>query len=83
MGLANRGNCSISFRPDSDHPDKEIYMYDISSGRVSKLRGELSSTFVQVAASNSHNQDLEEIADHPVAPGGDFTGSIVSRLPPR
>lgn len=48
-------------------------MYDISTQKVSKLKGELSSTFVEVAESNSQNEDLEEISDSPSAPGGDFT----------
>lgn len=57
-------------------------MYDIATQRVSKLKGELSSTFVQVAESNSHNRDLEEISDNPSAPGGDFTVKDTSEIPP-
>lgn len=57
-------------------------MYDIATKRVSKLKGELSSTFVQVAESNSKNRDLEEISDSPSAPGGDFTIKETSEIPP-
>lgn len=40
----------------------EIFMYDVATARVSKLRGELSSTFVEVAESNSGSDELEELA---------------------
>ncbi|XP_014249928.1 mediator of RNA polymerase II transcription subunit 15-like [Cimex lectularius] len=42
--------------------DTEIYMYDISTENVSKLRGELSSAFVEVAQSNSESEEIEELA---------------------
>ena len=34
-------------------------MYDIVSGTVNKLNGELSSTFVNVAEENASSEDLE------------------------
>ncbi|KAF6217293.1 hypothetical protein GE061_001647 [Apolygus lucorum] len=40
----------------------EIFMYDVGTSKVSKLRGELSSTFVEVAESNSGSEELEELA---------------------
>lgn len=57
-------------------------MYDIATQRINKLKGELSSTFVKVAESNSQNRDLEEISDNPSAPGGDFTIKNTSEIPP-
>lgn len=38
-------------------------MFDIGTQKVSKLSGELSAQFVEVAESNSENDDLEEISD--------------------
>lgn len=43
---------------------QEIYMYEASSGKVTKLKGELSSAFVDVADSNSQSQDLEGLSSH-------------------
>ncbi|KAK6624270.1 hypothetical protein RUM44_011129 [Polyplax serrata] len=43
---------------------KEIYMYDISTRNVNKLSGELSAQFVEVAESNSENDDLDEISEN-------------------
>lgn len=37
-------------------------MYDISSGKVSKLSGELSNAFVEAAENNSLSKDIEKLA---------------------
>lgn len=37
-------------------------MYDISSQRVNKLSGELSSAFVNVAEENANAQDIENVS---------------------
>lgn len=37
-------------------------MYDVATQTVSKLRGELSSVFVEVAESNANSQELENLA---------------------
>jgi hypothetical protein len=37
-------------------------MYDIATQKVSKLRGELSSAFVEVAESNTNSQELDSTA---------------------
>lgn len=37
-------------------------MYDVATRRVSKLRGELSSAFVEVAESNAKSQELDSLA---------------------
>ncbi|TGZ47300.1 Uncharacterized protein DBV15_04206 [Temnothorax longispinosus] len=37
--------------------DKEIFMYDVTSGSVSKLAGDLSTAFVDAAESNSDGTD--------------------------
>ncbi|XP_014364680.2 uncharacterized protein LOC106715839 [Papilio machaon] len=49
---------------ENDEPaeDKEIFMYDISSGNVSKLSGELSNAFVEAAENNSLSKDIEKLA---------------------
>lgn len=39
-------------------------MYDISTRNVNKLSGELSAQFVEVAESNSENDDLDEISEN-------------------
>lgn len=36
---------------------QEIYMYDIGTRSISRLKGELSSAFVNVAESNANAQD--------------------------
>lgn len=46
---------------DAPARDKEIFMYDASSDEVSRLSGELSSSFVEVAESNALSQDLENV----------------------
>lgn len=38
-------------------------MYDIGSEKLSRLRGELSNTFVEVAESNAQSQELEGLSD--------------------
>ncbi|XP_033150984.1 myb-like protein AA [Drosophila busckii] len=42
--------------------EQEIFMYDIATRNVSKLNGELSSTFVNVAEENASSEDLEHAA---------------------
>ncbi|XP_053614680.1 uncharacterized protein LOC128677689 [Plodia interpunctella] len=42
--------------------DREIYMYDISTGNVNKLNGELSNAFVEAAENNSLSKDIEKLA---------------------
>lgn len=42
---------------------KDIFMYDVATQTVSKLRGELSSAFVEVAESNANSQELDSVAD--------------------
>lgn len=37
-------------------------MYDISSGNVNKLSGELSNAFVEAAENNSLSKDIEKLA---------------------
>lgn len=44
---------------NEDDGSKEIYMFDIATQRVSKLSGELSSAFVNVAEENANAQDIE------------------------
>uniref|UniRef100_W8AXE0 Uncharacterized protein n=1 Tax=Ceratitis capitata TaxID=7213 RepID=W8AXE0_CERCA len=39
--------------------EQEIFMYDIGTGAVNKLNGELSSAFVNVAEENASSEDLE------------------------
>uniref|UniRef100_A0A1A9ZDZ7 ADF-H domain-containing protein n=1 Tax=Glossina pallidipes TaxID=7398 RepID=A0A1A9ZDZ7_GLOPL len=46
-------------KDDSSGAEQEIFMYDIASGVVNKLNGELSSTFVNVAEENASSEDLE------------------------
>lgn len=38
-------------------------MYDITSAKVSRLQGDLSSTFVEVAESNAKSHELDGLAD--------------------
>lgn len=47
------------FRPrDGDgQGDKEIFMYDVTSGSVSRLAGDLSTAFVDAAETNSDGTD--------------------------
>lgn len=46
----------------NEEDEKEIYMYDISTQKVNKLSGELSSAFVSVAEENANAQDIENIS---------------------
>ncbi|XP_021918110.1 uncharacterized protein LOC110829079 isoform X1 [Zootermopsis nevadensis] len=41
---------------------KDIFMYDVGTQKVSSLRGELSSAFVEVAESNANSQELDSLA---------------------
>jgi len=54
--------------PRSTDPsaEQEIFMYDIGTGSINRLNGELSSTFVNVAEENASSEDLEHAAtlDH-------------------
>ncbi|XP_065369104.1 uncharacterized protein LOC135961530 [Calliphora vicina] len=43
----------------SNSSEQEIFMYDITTGEVNKLNGELSSKFVSVAEENASTEDLE------------------------
>lgn len=47
------------FRPrdSGGQGDKEIFMYDVTSGSVSRLAGDLSTAFVDAAESNSDGTD--------------------------
>ncbi|XP_061390076.1 uncharacterized protein LOC133325306 [Musca vetustissima] len=45
--------------PSSTSTEQEIFMYDISTGEVNRLNGELSSKFVNVAEENASAEDLE------------------------
>ncbi|XP_050682561.1 uncharacterized protein LOC126977916 [Leptidea sinapis] len=49
---------------ESEDPkeEREIFMYDISSGSVNKLNGELSNAFVEAAENNSLSKDIEKLA---------------------
>ncbi|XP_017079317.1 putative mediator of RNA polymerase II transcription subunit 26 [Drosophila eugracilis] len=42
--------------------EQEIFMYDIATGSINRLNGELSSTFVNVAEENASSEDLEHAA---------------------
>ncbi|XP_016972569.1 mediator of RNA polymerase II transcription subunit 15 [Drosophila rhopaloa] len=42
--------------------EQEIFMYDIGTGSINRLNGELSSTFVNVAEENASSEDLEHAA---------------------
>lgn len=50
---------SLLCRPSASSKEQEIFMYDIISGEVNKLNGELSSKFVNVAEENASTEDLE------------------------
>lgn len=39
-------------------------MYDVPSGEVNKLEGELSSAFVNVAESNADSEDIDSLSDY-------------------
>ncbi|XP_065213032.1 putative mediator of RNA polymerase II transcription subunit 12 [Planococcus citri] len=48
----------------TERTDKEIFMYDIPTGEISKLEGELSSAFVNVAESNAESEDLDNLSEN-------------------
>lgn len=50
------------FRSQEPSDEREIFMYDISSGNVNKLNGELSNAFVEAAENNSLSKDIEKLA---------------------
>lgn len=54
--------CIFIFRNDAPAEEREIFMYDISSGNVNKLSGELSNAFVEAAENNSLSKDIESLA---------------------
>ncbi|XP_039759437.1 putative uncharacterized protein DDB_G0271606 [Pararge aegeria] len=47
---------------DGTPEDREIFMYDIATGNVNKLSGDLSNAFVEAAENNSLSKDIEELA---------------------
>ncbi|XP_031765837.2 uncharacterized protein LOC113513566 [Galleria mellonella] len=47
---------------DKTPEGREIFMYDISSGSVNKLNGDLSNAFVEAAENNSISRDIEKLA---------------------
>ncbi|XP_017149973.1 mastermind-like protein 2 [Drosophila miranda] len=49
-------------RSSDSSADQEIFMYDIGTGSINRLNGELSSTFVNVAEENASSEDLEHAA---------------------
>ncbi|SPP75791.1 probable serine/threonine-protein kinase yakA [Drosophila guanche] len=53
-------------RSSDSSADQEIFMYDIGTGSINRLNGELSSTFVSVAEENASSEDLEHAStlDH-------------------
>ncbi|GBP61994.1 hypothetical protein EVAR_41002_1 [Eumeta japonica] len=46
----------------NDDQSKEIFMYDIGTGGVNKLDGDLSNAFVEAAENNSLSKDIEQLA---------------------
>lgn len=52
----------LFLRRSSESAEQEIFMYDIATGGINKLNGELSSTFVNVAEENASSEDLEHAA---------------------
>ncbi|CAK1553079.1 unnamed protein product [Leptosia nina] len=67
---------------ESEDPkeDKEIFMYDISSGTVNKLNGELSNAFVEAAENNSLSKDIEQLAIEGEGTPEDFKKDSKSEL---
>lgn len=47
---------------DGDENNREIFMYDVVTQTVSKLDGALSSSFVDVAETNAHSKDFDQLA---------------------
>lgn len=58
---------------DGDENNREIFMYDVVTQTVSKLDGALSSSFVDVAETNAHSKDFDQLA---VADAGVVESSI-------
>ncbi|KOB77899.1 Uncharacterized protein OBRU01_03427 [Operophtera brumata] len=52
----------LFFRNETPEEDREIFMYDIASGNVNKLSGELSNAFVEAAENNSLSKNIESLA---------------------
>lgn len=50
------------YRDEETADGKEIFMYDIASGSVNKLDGDLSNAFVEAAENNSLSKDIESLA---------------------
>lgn len=48
----------VTETPDND--EKEIFMYDVATGQVNKLSGELSSAFVEAAETNAEEDKSEK-----------------------
>ncbi|XP_075167146.1 uncharacterized protein LOC142239252 [Haematobia irritans] len=57
--------------------EQEIYMYDIATGEVNRLNGELSSKFVNVAEENASTEDLE----HGSTLDPTFLESMMQKIP--
>lgn len=55
----------FSSQNGGNEKEKEIFMYDVNTTKISKLRGELSAAFVDVAESNAQSQDLEGLSSSP------------------
>lgn len=53
MSLSNFCQFIFYSSPESTSKQREIFMYDVGTGTVSKLNGELSSAFVDAAEANS------------------------------
>lgn len=55
----------MSSRPEEgEEAKKEVFIFDVNSQQVNKLKGELSSAFVEVALANSSNQETPSPSDH-------------------
>lgn len=56
-------SCSSS-SDNAKESSKEIFMYDIPTSEISKLEGELSAAFVNVAESNAESEDLDNLSQN-------------------
>ncbi|CAG4947915.1 unnamed protein product [Colias eurytheme] len=67
---------------ESEDPkeEKEIFMYDIASGNINKLSGELSNAFVEAAENNSLSKDIEKLAIEGEGTPEDFKKDSKSEL---
>ncbi|KAG6460590.1 hypothetical protein O3G_MSEX012088 [Manduca sexta] len=52
----------LVFGNENPAEEKEIFMYDIGSGSVSKLSGDLSNAFIEAAENNSLTKDIDTLA---------------------